>query len=459
MNISKEQVSPLNAIVTIELQPEDYQPRVNEVIRKYQHTASIPGFRPGKVPAGLIRKMYGKSLLLEELNKLLSESLGKYISENNLNVLGSPLPKTGEQTPEFQDGNKFEFSYELGIAPDFDLMLPSEKIPYFRVQVDNKMVDDDVSDIRRRYGKFTNPEVSEENHILYGEFNQLDADGQFLEGGHKTITTISLEMIPDVQKRKKFTGLKKEEFIDFNPMDFFENETEVSSMLKLEKTSPALSSGYRFTIMSINQIEMAELNQELFDRIYEPGVVQSEEEMREKVRERIASYFERQSQRKLKKDLRNLFLEINQIPLPDDFLKRMLQANVAKEDHGDHHDFEHDYFHASEDLRWNLIQEKLTTKYNITVTGEEIKALAENVMREQFIQYGYYEVSDDKIQEMAGRYMGEESNYEKLFRSIRESKVFDSLMTDISLDNSELPYQEFVAKLEEKTSHELEHHS
>lgn len=456
MNISKNQIDDLNAVISIELLPEDYQGRVNSVLRNYVKTAKVPGFRPGHVPIGMVKKMYGKAVLVEELNRILSEELGKYIYANKIEVLGSPLPRRSSEDLVFEDGRDFKFEYEVGLAPTFTVKTPSSKIPYYLVKIDDKMVEDDIADIRRRYGKFSNPEVSDETSIFYGEFNELDEEGQIKEGGNKTTTTLSNELITDASKRAKFIGLKKEDTVDFKPIDTFYGETEVSAMLRVDKTSPALRSAYRFTIMTVNKVEKAELNQELFDKLFGPGAVNSEDEFRAKIREGIASYFEKESDKKLRKDLKGLYLESNSFPLPDEFLKKMLKANQEKE--VDEHTFEHDYFHISEDLRWNLVQEKIASANEVTVTAEEVNEVAKQMVIQQFSQYGVPAPEDEKLAELATSYLQSENNGERVERIIRDNKVFDVLKKEVKLDMIEMPYLEFVDKVNEKTQHEVEHH-
>lgn len=458
MNITKENIDALNAVVKINLTPEDYKPRVDKVIKKYQKTANIPGFRAGMVPAGVIKKMYGKAVLVDELNNLLSETLGTYIYENKINVIGNPLPKKSDKEQIFEEGQNFEFLYEVGIAPDVEIKFPKTKIPYYLVKIDEKMVNDDMDDLRRRYGKFSNPETSEETNILYGEFNELDAEGNLKEGGNKTTTSLTIALIKEVHDRKPFIGLKKNDFVNFNPMQAFKNETEVSAMLRIEKDSPSLHSDYRFTVMTINQIEKAELNQEFFDKVYGEGTVKTEEEFREKIRAGIASYFERESDRKLKKDIRNTMLEELNIPLPDDFLKRMLKANMEKEKQLNDHEFEHEYFHLSEELRWNLINDKIAKTNNLDVTEEDVTTAAKLVLHQQFVNYGIYDMDAAKLDDMAMRYLAEEKNRDRIERGILDQKVFDFVKPQLKLDVTELPYEELVKKLSEKTEHELEHH-
>ncbi len=458
MNITKENIDALNAVIKINITPDDYKERVNNVIKKYQKTANIPGFRAGMVPAGMIKKMYGKAVLVDELNNLLSETLGKYIFDNKIDVIGNPLPKKSEKEQVFEEGQDFEFLYEVGISPEFEVKFPKSKIPYYQAKIDEKMVENDISDLRRRYGKFSNPEVSDETNILYGEFNELDAEGNIKEEGNKTTTTLSIEMIKDVLDRKKFVGLKKGDTVDFNPLETLKNETEVSAMLRVAKDSPALQSNYRFTVMTINRVEKAEMNQEFFDKIYGEGVVKSEEEFKAKVREGIANYFGRESDRKLKKDLRMKMIEEMNVPLPDDFLKRMLKANQDKDKQLDEHAFDHEYFHLAEDLRWNLINGKIAKTNSIEISDEEVTTVAKQVLYQQFANYGIADMDPSKLDDVAKRYLSEENNREKIERSILDQKVFDVVKPQLKLDVVELPYEELVQKLQEKTEHELEHH-
>jgi trigger factor len=318
------------------------------------------------------------------------------------------------------------------------------------------MIDNDVNDLRRRYGKFSNPEVAEAGHILYGEFQELDANGEVMPEGNKTTTTLALEMIRDDEKRKPFIGLKKEDTVRFNPMATMGNSAEVTAMLRVEKDAQALNSDYNFTVKTINQVDKAELNQEFFDKIYGEGVVKTEEEFREKVKEGIVAYFEQQSDAKLRKDLRAKLLEDTGIPLPDDFLKRMLKANQEKPI--EEHEFDHQYYHVAEDLRWSLIQTKLANANNITVTEEEIHQAAKLAMQQQFYQYGMYDLDDVKLENITARYLGEGNNHERTQRNLVDQKVFAAVKTQLALDIHELPYEEFVSRISEKSTHELEHH-
>lgn len=458
MNITKESKDALNAVLRVQLEPNDYKAKVSETLKKYQRTANIPGFRSGHVPAGMIKKMYGKAVLVDEVEKLINESVSRYIYDNNIPMLGNPIPQPTGTEREWNEDSNFEFLYEIAIAPEFEVKIDSKKVPYYVLQVDDKMVDEDIADLRRRYGKFSNPEVSAEGHILYGEFDELDEAGNVKEGGNKTTTTVALEMIKDVLERKKFIGLKKDESVTFNPMQTLGNETEVSAMLKVAKDSPALNSNYKFTVKTINQVDKAELNQDFFDKIYGKDVVKTEEEFRAKTREGIAKMMEVESDRKLKKDLRNKITEELNIPLPDEFLKRMLRLEHKDKEPVSDEQFEHEYYHLAEDLRWSLIVNKIAKDNNLTVSEEEVTLAARQLVYQQFAQYGIRDMDPAKLDELAANYLKDEKHASSLERGVIDQKVFMYLKEAHKLDTKELPYEPFVEKLREKTEHEMEHH-
>jgi trigger factor len=458
MNVTKKQENDLSAIIKIEVAPEDYTGRVDEVIRKYQRTAQIPGFRPGKVPIGMIRKQYGRSVLLDELNNITSNALYKYIADNKIDVIGNPLPAKSEKEVILEEGQAFELLFEIGIAPQVEVNLTTkDKLPFYLVKVDDKMVNDDVEDLRRRHGKFSSPEVSSETNVLYGDFAELDETGNVKPEGNNTTTTLSVEMMKSADK-SKFIGLKKGDHVDFNPKKSFVTEAEVSALLKVEKNSPAMDSDYRFTVKTINQIDAAELNQELFDKVYGEGIIKSEEEFRTKIKEGIAAYFERESDRKLRKDLKNYMIEKLDIPLPDDFLKRMIRANMKPGEEVSDSEFDHQYYHLAEDLRWDLIRNHVAKKNAVEVTPEEVTNLAAAMVRQQLAQYGMYEIGDDQLKQFTDDYLKKEGNADRLEKSIIDNKVFRLLKSQIKLDVHELPYADFTSKLMEKTHHEMEHH-
>ena len=458
MNVTKQD-KDLSAIIKIEVGPEDYKNRVEDVIRKYQRTAQVPGFRPGKVPIGMIRKQYGRSVLLDELNNITSNALYKFIADNKIDVIGNPLPTKSEKEMVLEDGQSFELLFEVGMAPQIEVNVSAkDKLPYYTIKIDDKMVEDDVADLRRRYGKFSSPEISTESNVLYGDFEELEETGNPKADGNKTTTTLSIEMIKDAEERNKFVGLKKGDVITFNPLKVFGNEAEVGAILKVDKDSPSLRSDYRFTVKTINQIDAAEINQELFDKVYGEGTINNEDGFRAKIKEGIAAFFERESDKKLRKDLRNYLLNKLEIPLPDDFLKRMIRSNMKEDEQVSEEEFEHQYFHMAEDLRWDLIRNHVAKENAITVEAEEVTNLAGAMVRQQLAQYGMYDIEESRMKQITDDYINKEGNAERLEKSILEDKVFRLLKSQVKLNTEELPYADFTAKLQEKTQHELEHH-
>lgn len=458
MNVTKEQQNDLSAIIKIEVGPDDYTNRVEDVIKKYQRTAQVPGFRPGKVPIGMIRKQYGRAALLDELNSITSNALYKFIADNKMDVIGNPLPAKSDKEMILEEGRSFELLFEVGMAPQVEVNITSkDKLPFYTIQVDDKMVADDEADLRRRFGKFSSPEESTETNVLYGEFEELDETGNVKPGGNKTTTTLSIQMIKE-NERSRFIGVKKGDAIDFNPMKALGHEAEVSAMLKVDRTSPAINSDYRFTIKTINQIDAAELNQEFYDKVYGEGIVKTEEEFRAKIREGIAAYFERESDKKLRKDLKNYLLEKLNIPLPDDFLKRMIRSNMKEDEQVSEAEFEHQYYHMAEDLRWDLIRNQVAKTNSIAVNPEEVTNLAAAMVRQQLAQYGMYDIDEARMKQITDDYINKDGNADRLEKSIIDDKVFRFLKSQLKLNVQELPYSEFTAKLTEKSEHELAHH-
>lgn len=443
MNITQENIDELNAVIKIKVTPDDYQNQVETVIKKYQKTATQPGFRPGKVPAGMIKKMYGKSVLVEELNKIISDSLNKYIADKQLAVFGNPLPKANEDAVDWDNPNEFEFSYDLGLVPAFELALsPDETFPYYTVDIDNEMLDNYIADIQRRYGDFSNPELSEEKDVLYGTFEELDDAGNIKENGITNTTTLALEFVKNEEEKKKFLGLKKEDAVIFNPMKAIENATEVAAMLKIDKEKTSELNNLKFTVKTINRIIKAEVNQDLFDKLYGEGQLNSEEEFREKVKSEVMAVFNIDSDKKLRKDIINGLLEKFNLSLPDEFLKKwMMTVNekpITREQ------LEQEYPHYTNELKWRLIENKIVQQHNLSVAQEEMKLYAKQLIRNQYAQYGQMNIEEDKLETFSEQYLQNNEESKKIADNIINRKVFELLKSTFHLDIKALPYEEFV---------------
>lgn len=288
MNVTQENIDGLNAVLKVKVVSEDYQPKVESTLKTYQKKANIPGFRPGKVPAGLIKKMHGKAILVESINQLLQDTVSKYIKENSLDLLGQPLPKNDGQTVDWDNQQEFEFSYEMGLAPKFDLSLSAkDKFVYSTVKIDDELINKYVTDIAKRYGKVENIEVAEEADLLNGDFVELKENGEISEGGiFKAGSALFPNRVKDEAVKKSLIGLKKEDKVVIDAQKISDNALDLAGTLGITKEqAEALTSKFQFTVKSITRHLPADINQEMFDKVYGPGVVNSEEEFRTKIKE------------------------------------------------------------------------------------------------------------------------------------------------------------------------------
>ena len=284
MNISKENIDSLNAVLKVELSEADYQERVTTVLANYRKTADMPGFRKGKVPLGVIKKRYGISVKVEEINKLVSDSLTKYIVDEKLDILGNPLPKESVQI-DWEKQDDFVFEYELGLSPSFELKISKKhKIDYYTIKADAVMIDRYAEDIAKRYGKMSSPDLVQEKDLVYGTFNELDAKQTKVEGGLTNQASISLDAVKLKKLKNEFIGSKKGAVIFLDPKKAFENDTDAAAMLNIDKKAYAeLKATFSFTIDNISRMQPAKLNTELFDKVYGAGVVKNEKEFRLKI--------------------------------------------------------------------------------------------------------------------------------------------------------------------------------
>src|ERR1700712_4902853 len=308
MNISQEKIDNLNAVLKINIDPADYTPHVDKAIKDQAKKAKIPGFRPGMVPPSHIKRMYGKSILVDEINNLLSDTLNKYIEDEKLEVLGQPLPKTDSDRKEYNwdFADNFEFNYEVGLAPEFNIDFSAkDKITQYEIKVDDETLASRIKNIRRSYGKMTNPDVSADDDVLYSDLVQLSPDGSVFEDGISNTASVRLDQIKDEAIKASLIGLKKGDVLTFDIQKAFDNDAaKVAGLLKIdEETAADLKSDFRLTVKNVNRLEEADLNQEFFDKLFGEGVVTTEEEFRAKITEEIEGMMQQDSERKLQEDV------------------------------------------------------------------------------------------------------------------------------------------------------------
>src|SRR5690606_8880685 len=383
MNITKEDVTQLNSLIRIKLTPSDYKNDVDTAIKKFRKSATMPGFRSGHVPEGMIRKMYGKSFLADELNRIVSKSLHEYLKENNLMVLGDPLPKDTEHTNNFENPSDFEFLFEIGLAPAINFDVASiAAVDYYEIEVDDKRVETYIDDLRRKHGKFSNPEQAEESSILYGELAELDENGNVKEGGITSTTTLSVELVKDADTRKKLIGIKKDDTVVFNPNKAMQDVTEVAYMMRIDKDkAEKLTSDFQYKILSVNKVEKADINQELFDKVFGENTVTTEQDFRERVKADIAAMFRHESIHKFNHDTEDAILKQMNLSLPDEFLIKWIMTMNEKPITTDQ--LEKEYPSYPREMQWRMIETATATKPNIKVEHEDLKQYAASVIMQQ----------------------------------------------------------------------------
>jgi trigger factor len=444
MNVNRKNIDELNAVLTVEIVKSDYQDKVENVLKDYRKKANIKGFRPGMVPMGLVRKMYGKAVLVDEINKVVSENIQKYITDEKLEILGDPLPKIDEQQEiDFDTQEEFAFSFELGLAPSIDVNLSKKnKVNQYEIIIDEKMRNDYLENYTRRYGELRKSDITEEKDVLKGKIEAIDKNGEpIAEGPAVDETSIGIDIIKDKKIKKEFTGKAINDTIDFDIKKAFPNNTEIAGILHVKAEDvEALGPDFRYTINDISRFYPAEINQELFDKIYGEGVVNSKDEFLKKIEDEISINLKRESDFKLMIDVKAQTIEKTDFNLPEEFLKRWL-LKVNENTTEDQIEKEFDNFRK--DLKWQLIRNKVARDNELKITEEELQKEAENITRYQFQQYGLYYATDEQIANYALETLKREEDAKRIAEKILEEKVILILKDLVKLENKSIKVEEF----------------
>jgi trigger factor len=444
MQISQEKINDLNALLKIKLVPEDYEKGVDKRLREYRKNARIPGFRPGNVPMGVVKKMAGRGTLIEEVNKVLSNSIYNYIMENKLDILGNPLPKEDDALNIDWDKQKdFEFTYELGLAPTFEVELSDKlKIERYLVKIDQKLTDQYINDIAKQYGKMTNPEEAGEDDILYGRFEELDSKGNVKEDGIQHTSTLIMAAIDDKKIKKSLVGAKAGSTCELKTKHFTA-QTDLERVFGIpHEEAKKNTSTFRFTAEKINRMIPAELNQEFFDKIYGPGNVKSEEEFRNKVTEDIRMRFESSTDQKFHADVQEKLLEKLKLSLPDTFLKKWLLTSnekpITKEQ------IEEEYEQYAKGLKWQLIENKLIQKYELKVEEAELRQHIKTLILQQFGNMGQADIEEEMLEDTVNRVMQNKDEISKINDQIYSSKLLSLFKEKVKIKEKHVSYDDFV---------------
>jgi trigger factor len=445
MNVLRQDVDALNAVLTVKINPEDYQPKVKAAVEKYRKTAKIPGFRPGHVPQGLIQKQYGKAFLAEELNKLANDALYKFIIENKLDILGNPIPKeNSDVVGNFDQPTDFEFSFEIGFSPVLDLPLNEKsKFDYYTVKVDKELIDKQVEDLQRRYGKLTSAETVEEKDMVLGKFEELNEDGSIKEGGVSNSTTISLEFLSDKKSIKQLVGKNVNECFELDPNSVSKDDKDKATMLGVsEDELKSVGNKFQFTITDIKRMELAALDEFLFEKLYMDGEVKTEEDLRKRVQDDLENMFSKDSERILTRDVYQYLVNETKTEFPESFLKRWIKVSSEKPVSDEDLDKEFDAYLKS--LKWQLIQTKIFKDNNIQLNNEEVITYTKSLLAGNYAQYGIPAPEDAELTETATRLLKNKEQANGIYDRLAEQKLTEFFKSTVKLNSKAVSYDEFV---------------
>lgn len=451
MNVSLKSNDSVSGVVTVAIEKKDYEAQVDKSLRQYRQKANMPGFRKGMVPLGMVKKMYGKYVLAEEINRIASESLFNYIRENNIAVLGQPVPCTDHPTIDFETQESFEFRFDIALAPTLDIKLTKrDKLTRYEVEVDDALIDKQVDSYRRSFGSYDSVEDVEETDLVKGTVVEME-DGEQLPGGIWVEEAMLMpKYIKDEEERNKFLGAKLNDKVVFNPRKAYEGaEAEIASFLKVKKEEVAgITRDFRFEIKEITRHKPSDLNQELFDKIFGEGVVKSEAEFRDRVKESLQEQFRPQSDYKFFADVRALMLKKTaDVTFADDILKRWLLKSDEK---NTPEMVEKDYPHVVEDLKAHLAKEQLVRAHDIKVEDADIESLAKRIAQAQFAQYGMLSVPDEVLDNYAKDMMKKEETVRNLVDRVIDEKLAEWLKEQVKVETKTVSLDEFEKVLAEK---------
>lgn len=438
MNITKEQIDNLNAVVKVAITKEDYQDKVDTILKDYKKQANIPGFRKGQVPMGLIKKQYGKAVLVDEVNKLLQDNLNKYLTEEKLDVLGNPLPK---QQDDFDwDKEELAFEFELGLAPDFQVPLKTKKaITHYKIIADKKMISEQIERIQKQYGKLVSKKVVGKTDEVTGTFKNE-------EEGIENQSLLEMDKLKSKKAVEALTGKKVGDLVTLKTKGLLKEDYLLSSVLGISKDkTEKLDVAVSFTISEINERQPAELNQELFDKLFGKDVITSEKELKERIKEDSEKQFEQQSDQKLLNDVTEYFIDNTKFDLPAGFLTKWIQ--MTGEEPLSEEQASEEYEKSEKGLRYQLIEGKIINENNLQVQFDELKEFSKGFIKTQMAQFGQLDPKEEELDNIAARVLGNQDEVKRLSEQLMSQKLLNLYKEKANLKAKEVTYENFVKEV------------
>lgn len=451
MNISFENPDKVNGLLTITVEEADYKENVEKTLNDYRKKANYPGFRPGMVPMGLVKKQFGTSAKMDAINKLIGEQIYKYVNDNKIQMLGEPLPSEKQEPQDLEKGTTFTFVFDIAVAPEFKMVLDGHnKLDHYTITVDDELIDRQVEMFASRAGNYDKAEVFEGNDMLKGDIRELDAQGNTKEGG---ITVEGAVLMPEYIKvddqKKLFEGAKLGDVITFNPKKAYpENDTEISSLLKIEREEAKdLTADFSYQITEIQRFKKHEINQELFDQLFGEGTVKNEEEFRNKIAEGLKEQLAVDADYKFILDVRAYCeKKVGKLEYPDALLKRIMLNN--NQDKGEEF-VEKNYEQSIKELTWHMIKEQLVAARDIKIEDADVLDAAKETARTQFAQYGMNNVPDEYVENYAKEILKKKENVDGLVDRAIDRKLVVALKDSVKLNEKEISLDDFNKMMQE----------
>jgi len=438
MNITKENIDALNAVVKIDITQDDYQGKVTEILQDYRKKANIPGFRKGHVPMSLVKKQYEKPVLIDEVNKLLQDSLSKFLVEEKLDILGNPLPKMKE---DFSwDADQFTFEFELGLSPEFEVNLkPKKAIIQYKIVADKKMLDEQVANIQERYGKMTSQKEVIENANVTGTF--LNEEKEI-----EKKSTFKLDVIKGKSNQKKFLGAKSGEVIALKTKGLFNDDHLLETHLGVShEDAHGLNIEVQFTLEETSTTEPAKLDQELYDKLFGKDTVKTKKDFLARLKEDAEKQFEQQADQQLLNSVTESLIENTKFDLPAEFLQKWLAVGGEKQMTDE--EAAQEYNRSEKGLRYQLIEGKISKENNLQVTFEELKEFAKGFIKSQMAQFGNANPEEKELDEIADRILGNQDEVKRLSEQLMSQKLLNFYKENVKLKVKEVSYDDFVKEV------------
>ncbi len=453
MNISKENIDDLNAVIKLTVEKSDYESRVDNVLKDYRKKANMPGFRPGKVPVGLVKKMYGKHVLAEEVNKIVSEEISKYLFESKLNILGEPLPSETQETIDFETQESFTFNFDVAVAPEFEVKISNkESLPYYTIEVTDEMLEAQIKQATSRFATSEAQTQANEKSLVKGDIVQIDKDGNSDE---ESISAEGAVIAVENLKTKKatgiFTGCEVGDVLVFNPKTSLNSADDVAFLLKISKEeAEAVKGDFQFTVKDITNYVEPEMNQELFDQILGKDMASTEEEFKAKIKEDLEKTLAFESEYKFSIDAREKLMSTIDFALPEAFLKRWILMINHDNDQINPETIDNDMPRYVEDLKWQLIKNEIIKANEIKIEEDDVVEVAKKSAKMQFLQYGLSNIPDEHIESYAKDMLKQEEQRRNMSETAAQEKVLAYIKGAVKLEESKLSREDFNKLFETK---------